>query len=179
MRLKSILPAIWLACAGALLGYGIWESYWHFDVIPKNIWPLIVSSSLAQAVHAASADLDVPLVITLKALPLSILIGLMAGLFLPRAKFQRVFCYSAFLWPLAYFAFGYFKITSLDAIAWPGTEALWQSWRVHKVVAFAVYGWYFLGLYVGFALAKRRITHQSTGPAASGASRHSQPPGDL
>jgi hypothetical protein len=165
MRLRTIIQVILPACAGAFIGYANWEVYWNINIIPGSAWPAIVSSSLAQAVHGVSPALDIPFVVVVKALPLSVLFGLMVGLLLPRLKFQRVYCYSVFLWPIAYFTFGYFTISSLDPVAWPGAQVLWRAWYDHRVIAFAVYGWFFLGLYAGFVIAKRRVTLRSSGTA--------------
>lgn len=179
MHLKSVLQPIVAAFSGAVLGFLTWSAYWNVSVIPSAAWPAIVSSPLMHAIHETSPDLEIPFAITIKALPLSLLLGFIGGYLLPRFKFSRTFCYSVFFWPLAYFMFGYYTIWSLDSIQWPYTQALWRSWHDHRVIAFAVYGWFFVGLYVGAAITKRRITSQSTGPAASGTSRHSQPSGDL
>lgn len=157
MQLKTITQVILSACAGALIGYVNWEAFWNINIIPGSAWPAIVSSPLAQAVHGVSPVLDIPFVVLIKALPFSILFGLMAGFLLPRLRFQRVYCYSVFLWPIAYFTVGYFTISFLDSVARSGTQALWRAWHDHRVIAFAIYGWFFLGLYAGFVIAKRRI----------------------
>jgi len=179
MRLKSVLQPLLAVISGATFGILAWSAYWNINIIPGSAWPAIVSSPLMHAIHGISPDLDIPFAITIKALPVSVFLGFIGGCLLPRFKFPRVFCYSVFLWPLAYFLFGYYTIWSLDSVQWPYTQALWRSWHDQRVIAFAVYGWFFAGLYVGAAIAKRRITSQSTGLAASGASRHSQPSGDL
>lgn len=179
MRLKSFFHSLLALLSGSALGFLGWSAYWNINVIPSAAWPVIVSSPLMQAIHGVSPALDIPFAIAVKALPLSVLLGLIGGCLLPRLRFPRVFCYSVFLWPLAYFIFGYYTIRLLDSAHWPGTQVLWRSWHDHRVIAFAVYGWFFVGLYVGEIIAKRRITSQSTGLATSGAPHHSQPSGDL
>lgn len=169
MQPRMILLFLLASCAGTLIGYVNWEVYWKFNVIPSSAWPAIVSSPLAQAIHKASPSLDVLLVATVKALPLNISLGLIAGYLLPRIKFQRVYCYSVFLWPIAYFALGYFTISSLDSRGWAGTQALWRSWHDHRVIAFAIYSWFFLGLYASFIITKRRMAmHSGTSQAQDG-----------
>jgi len=167
MRLNPVLHTILAVLSGALVGYLGWVAYWNLDVIPSAAWPAIFSSSVAKAIHDISAELDVPLGITIKAMPLSIILGLIGGYLLPHFKFQRVYCYSVFLWPLFYFAFGYCVIWSLDAGHWPYTHVLRRSWGDHRIVAFAVYGWLFSGLYVGSVIARYNTTRQSTRTLAS------------
>ena len=179
MNLKSSLQPILAVFSGAALGLLVWSAYWNVNVIPTAAWPAIASSPLMHAIHRISPDLDITFAIIIKALPLSLVLGFIGGCLLPRFKFSRTFCYSVFLWPMAYFIFGYYTISSLDSVLWPYTQALWRSWHNHRVIAFAVYGWFFVGLYLGAAITKRRIASQSTGLAASSASRNSQPSGDL
>lgn len=175
MRLKSALQPVLSAFSGAALGFLVWWAYWNLNVIPGTAWPAIVSSPLMHAIRELSPDLDIPIAITIKALPLSLLLGFIGGYLQPRFKFSQTYCYSVLLWPLAYFIFGYYTIWSLDSVQWPYTQALWRSWHDHRVIAFAVYAWFFVGFYVGAAIAKRCISAQSAGLAASSASRNSQP----
>ncbi len=99
-------------------------------------------------------DHPIPLAIVVKSFPLNILAGLVVGYFLPRFEFQRTFVYSALLWPLGYFALSFFFIASLPSYA--GTGFFKQSLADQSVVAFAVFSWYFLGLYMGFAIRRFR-----------------------
>ena len=162
MRFKFAIQPILAALSGAALGFLAWSAYWNVNIIPGAAWPAIASSPLMHAIHGISPDLDIPFAIIIKALPLSLFLGFIGGFLLPRFKFSRTFCYSVFLWPLAYFIFGYYTISSLDSVLWPYTQALWRSWHDHRVIAFAVYGWFFVGLYLGAAITKRHITSQTT-----------------
>jgi hypothetical protein len=157
MPRKSALSTFWVICAGALAGFLVWEIYWLFsglNLIPKEVWTWIISSSLGRAIHEISPDLDVHFLVTINALLPSILTGGLIGYVLPRVKLPHIFCYSTWLWPLAYFTFTYFTIAALDTINWRGTQPLWQAWQNHIVIAIAVYIWYFIGMYGGLSVAR-------------------------
>lgn len=102
MRLKSALQPVLSGFSGAALGFLVWWAYWNLNVIPGTAWPAIVSSPLMHAIRELSPDLDIPIAITIKALPLSLLLGFIGGCLQPRFKFSQTYCYSVLLWPLAY-----------------------------------------------------------------------------
>jgi hypothetical protein len=164
MRLQTAFKLILAAISGAIFGFLSWFAYWNFNVIPDAAWSSIVSLSLAPAIHEISPGLDIPFLIIIRALPLSILLGLIGGALLPRFKYPRVFCYSVFVWPLTYFIFSYYVILSLESTQFQHAQILWRSWHGHQVIAFAVYGWFFIGLYIGSVIAKRRMASRSARP---------------
>lgn len=167
MFLKKSLKMLLAALSGCLLGYLGWKAYWHIDIIPSAAWPSIVALPPVKTVHGISPEFVVPLIIAIKAMIPSTILGLIGGYLLPRFKFQRVYCYSVFLWPLLYFAIGYYVIRSIEANQWPNNYALWCSWNDHRIVAIAVYAWLFLGLYVGAVIARRRLKFQPNVQSAS------------
>lgn len=155
MRIKPIIHFFISLLVGAVTGFLLWTAYWHIKIIPDDAWAMVVSSSMFRFIHESSPSLDVPLLIIINALPLSLIFGLVAGCLLKQFKFQRVFSYAIFCWPLIYFLLAYYVTHTIDKVGTISTTVLWHSLHGQLFNATAVYTWFFVGLYIGVTIINK------------------------
>lgn len=152
---RAFTAALSLA-AGGIAGYFAWWAYWRISLIPDAAWRPIASSPIMMAIDDVSSDLVIPTLFFIRALPTSLLIGLVAGLLATRLRYTRLFCYSALIWPVAYLSYGYLALSQLEEIMGAYVMLLWSALRDHQMIAAAVFAWYFIGLYLSRALTSGR-----------------------
>ena len=94
--------------------------------------------------------------IAVRALTCSVLVGIIAGVFLRKIRFKRVFCYAVLWVPLMDFVIGYLQLHFAYSSLRPEQVAAGQKNFGQIVWAdLWVYGWFFLALYVSYAIANR------------------------
>ncbi|MDQ5903528.1 MAG: hypothetical protein QG672_1119 [Pseudomonadota bacterium] len=157
MRLKPALIQLGTAVLGAVVGVVIYVGYALPAILPPptELFMFLLNTDLGHAaIRATSGKAGVLLAHVLRAFPFSVTFGAVAGVLLYRLSSPRLFCYSALVFPimtaLSWWYF-FFVDTSASSAAAGAQAKLGELFWVYLWV----YGWYFLALFICYAISAR------------------------
>jgi len=167
MRLRTLLSWLLAVTLGALVGFVIKVGFVLPGVLPTaDLFMFMLESPLGKmALKARGGEAGVLIAIVIRALTCSVVAGVIAGAVLHKFRFPRAFCYSALWLPIRDFVFGYLGVLAATASSSTQVAIMQENFGRLVWTDLWVYGWYFLALYVSFAVASR-ITLRSTGRCA-------------
>lgn len=159
MSPKNILSCLLALVLGAIAGAVIKVGYTLPGVLPtSDLYTYIVNSPLGLvALKATSGKAGLMIAVVMRAFPWSVAVGAIAGLILHKITYQRVFCYSALWLPIANAVLGYISLSEISTSHPEYFPAIKQAFGDLLWVNSSVYGWYFLALYLFFAISRRFV----------------------
>jgi hypothetical protein len=163
MRYKNALSIVLAASLGVAIGAGIKVGYALPGFLPTtDLFMFVVTSSPGiLALKATSGKAGVMIAAVIRAFACSVSVGLIAGVLLHKIKYQRVFCYSALWLPISNGVLGYLTIITATNVPSAILASAQAKFGYLLWVNLCIYGWYFLALYIAFAISKRFTRNNS------------------
>ena len=170
MRFRTLLSFLFAVVLGAIVGFVIKIGYALPGFLPtSDLFMFILELPLGKfALKTRGGEGGVLIAIAIRAFACSVTVGVIAGAVLRKVKFRRLFCYLALWLPIVDVTLGYRALIAASATTPERVATMQTNFGQVVWVDLWVYGWYFLALYVSFAVANR-ITLRSTGPARNAA----------
>ena len=158
MRFRSIFSWFIAALLGAIVGAAVFVGYALPAILPPptDLFMYLITSDLGrEAIRATSGKAGSMLANVLRAFPVSVILGCVAGLLLRKFSFPRVFCYSALSLPVYRTLSWYIAISEASTSSPQHLPALQSKFGDVLWVNLCVYGWYFIALYISYAVANQ------------------------